>query len=121
VFVVTPDLHAAQAYPGNLVTISQSKAPPAKVAASALAAWLVGALTLAGFALTVLLLFPGYLTNDATYVYSYIAQWSLGDWQSPLMTILWWLIDPISPGPGSMFLLIATLYWLGFGWCRFWG
>ena len=118
-FVVTLDLHAAQAYPGNLVTISQPKAPRAKLAASALAAaltaWLVGALTLAGFALTVLLLFPGYLTNDATYVYSYIVRWSLGDWQSPLMTILWWLIDPISPGPGSLFLLIVTLYWLGFG------
>ena len=72
-------------------------------------------LTLAGFAATFLLLFPGYLTNDATYVYSYIAQWHLGDWQSPLMTIVWWLIDPISPGPGSMFLLEITLYWLGFG------
>jgi hypothetical protein len=38
----------------------------------------------------------------------------LGDWQSPLMTIVWRLIDPISPGSGSVFLLVATLYWLGF-------
>ena len=85
------------------------------MAASPFTGWLVGALTLSGFVLTVWLFFPGYLTNDATYVYGYIAQWSLGDWQSPLMTILWWLIDPISPGPGSMFLLNVTLYWLGFG------
>ena len=90
------------------MTTSQPNAAP-------IAAWLASALTLSGFALTVLLLFPGYLTNDATYVHGYIAQWSLGDWQSPLMTILWWLIDPISPGPGSMFLLIVALYWLGFG------
>ena len=76
---------------------------------------LVCALTAAGFGLTVLLLFPGYLTNDATYVYSYIQDWHLGDWQSPLQTVVWWLIDPIAPGPGSMFLLIVTLYWLGFG------
>jgi hypothetical protein len=55
------------------------------------------------------------MTNDAAYVYSYIPDWRLGDWQSPLMTIVWWLIDPISPGPGSMFLLFVTLYWLGFG------
>ena len=31
------------------------------------------------------------------------------------MTVLWWLIDPIAPGAGSMFLFIAALYWLGFG------
>jgi hypothetical protein len=76
---------------------------------------LVCALTAAGFGLTLLLLYPGYLTNDATYVHSYIRDWELGDWQSPLMTLVWWLIDPIAPGPGSMFLLIVTLYWLGFG------
>jgi len=75
----------------------------------------VAALTAAGFGLTLLVLFPGYLTNDATYVYSYIQDWHLGDWQSPLQTMVWWLIDPIAPGPGSMFLLIVTLYWLGFG------
>ena len=69
----------------------------------------------AGFALTVLAAYPGYMTNDATYVHSYIESWSLGDWQSPLMTILWWLIDPVAPGGGSMFLFVAALYWLGFG------
>jgi hypothetical protein len=76
---------------------------------------LVSALIAAGFGLTVLLLYPGYLTNDATYVYGYVQDWHLGDWQSPLMTMIWWLIDPIAPGSGSMFLLIVTLYWLGFG------
>src|ERR1700746_3804776 len=92
--------------------------PPARIviaSASPFGAVAACALTLAGFAATVVLMFPGYLTNDATYVYSYIAQWRLGDWQSPGMTIVWWLIDPISPGPGSMFLLDITLYWLGFG------
>ncbi len=76
---------------------------------------LVSALTLAGFGLTVMCLFPGYLTNDATYVHGYITDWHLGDWQSPVMTMLWWLIDPIAPGSGSMFLLTVILYWLGFG------
>jgi hypothetical protein len=69
----------------------------------------------AGFALTVLALYPGYLTNDATFVHGYVEEWHLGDWQSPAMTMLWWLIDPISPGPGSMFLFDAALYWLAFG------
>lgn len=76
---------------------------------------LASGLTLAGFAVTVLALYPGYLTNDATYIYGYMHDWHLGDWQSPLETILWWLIDPLAPGPGSMFLLIVTFYWLGFG------
>ena len=56
----------------------------------------------------------GYLTNDTTFVYQYMRDWHFGDWQSPLMSMLWWVIDPISPGPGSMFLLISFSYWLGF-------
>src|ERR1041384_1576436 len=76
---------------------------------------LILAITLAGFALTMLVFYPGVMTYDARYVYEDIAQGFLGDWQSPVMTVLWSLIDPIAPGSGSMFLLIATFYWLGFG------
>ncbi len=73
------------------------------------------ALVAASFALTMLVFYPGYMTNDARYVYGFMQEWSFGDWQSPLMSILWWLVDPIAPGSASMFILIATLYWLGFG------
>src|SRR5258708_7254187 len=38
---------------------------------------------------------------------------------SRVRTVLWGVIDPIAPGPGSMFLLIATSYWLGFGLLAF--
>jgi hypothetical protein len=75
---------------------------------------LVGATVCAGLALTILVFYPGYLTRDAAFVRNYVETWHLGDWQSPLMTIVWWLIDPISPGTGSMFLMVAALYWLGF-------
>jgi hypothetical protein len=77
-------------------------------------AWLIVALAVTGFALTLAVFHPGYLTNDATYVYQYMKEWRFGDWQSPLMSMLWWVIDPIAPGPGSMFLLFATSYWLAF-------
>jgi hypothetical protein len=99
------------------VTISEPLAHPQPAAGSTTAGamLLVALLSAAGFAFTVVFLFPGYLTNDATYVHDFIQGWRLGDWQSPLMTILWWLIDPISPGSGSMFLLVAATYWLGFG------
>ena len=65
--------------------------------------------------MTLLIFYPGVMTYDAKFVYEDIAKGTMGDWQSPVMVWLWGLIDPIAPGAGSMFLLIATTYWLGFG------
>jgi hypothetical protein len=75
----------------------------------------VCALIAAGYALTLSIFYPGIMTYDAKFVYEDIAKGVLGDWQSPVMTVLWGAIDPVAPGAGSMFLLIATTYWLGFG------
>jgi hypothetical protein len=73
------------------------------------------ALHAAGYGLTLWIFYPGIMTFDAKYVYEYIAEGKMGDWQSPVMTWLWGVIDPIAPGAASMFLLMATSYWLGFG------
>ena len=78
-------------------------------------AFLVLAGVAAGYALTVFVFYPGYVTIDARYVYADALAWQFGDWQSPAMGVLWRLIDPIAPGSLSMFLLTVTLYWLGFG------
>lgn len=78
-------------------------------------ALLVSAMTAAGFALTLYVFYPGVMTFDARYVYEDMAKGFFGDWQSPAMVVLWSLIDPIAPGPGSLLLLTATLYWLAFG------
>src|SRR5690349_6206581 len=67
-----------------------------------------------GFALSVLMFYPGYVTADAGYVYAEARAWQFGDWQSPVMAVLWRLIDPLAPGALSMFLLTAALYWLAF-------
>src|SRR3977135_694373 len=75
----------------------------------------VAALIAAGHGLTLAIFYPGIVTFDAKFVYQYIAKGVLGDWQSPVMTVLWGEIEPIGPGPGTVFLLIATSYWLGFG------
>jgi hypothetical protein len=75
---------------------------------------MICAMVAAAFALTLAVFYPGYMTNDATFVYQYMKTWEFGDWQSPMMTVLWRLIDPIAPGSVSMFLLTATLYWLSF-------
>jgi hypothetical protein len=79
----------------------------------------VAALIAAGYGLTLAIFYPGIMTFDAKFVHEDIAKGVLGDWQSPVMTVLWGLIDPIAPGPGSMFLLIATSYWLGFALLAF--
>jgi hypothetical protein len=73
------------------------------------------ALILAGYGLTLLVFYPGVMTYDASFVYEDIAKNVLGDWQSPAMTVLWRLINPIAPRSASMFLLIITAYWLAFG------
>jgi hypothetical protein len=80
---------------------------------------LVIAMIAVGFGLTLLVFYPGVWTYDARFVYQDIAKGFRGDWQSPAMTVLWSLIDPIAPGAGSMFLLIVTFYWLGFGLLAF--
>jgi hypothetical protein len=74
----------------------------------------IALLVATGYVLTLVALFPGYLTTDASFVYAFMQEWMFGDWQSPMMSLLWWVIDPIAPGSGSMFVLVATLYWLGF-------
>jgi hypothetical protein len=98
-----------------VTTTASPRVPLAPPASTHRRAALLAALTAAaGFALTVAAFYPGYLTNDATFVYGYVEEWHLGDWQSPVMTMLWWLIDPIAHGSASMFLLAAALYWLAF-------
>jgi hypothetical protein len=77
------------------------------------------ALIAAGYGLTLSIFYPGVMTYDAKFVHEDIAKGVLGDWQSPVMTVLWGAIDRIAPGAASMFLLIATSYWLGFGLLAF--
>lgn len=72
----------------------------------------------AGFALTLVVFHPGYLTVDAWWVYKAITD-GPGDWQSPAMSVLWRVIDPIAPGSLSMFLLMAALYWASFALVAF--
>jgi hypothetical protein len=75
----------------------------------------IGALIATGWVLTLVIFYPGIMTYDAKYVYEDIASGARGDWQSPVMTALWGLIDPVAPGAASMFLLLASSYWLAFG------
>lgn len=89
---------------------------PLEIVAQSARRWTVPALLcVTGFALTVYVFYPGIMNYDARYVYIDTQEGFYGDWQSPVMTLLWKTIDPLAPGPASMFLLIGALYWLGFG------
>ena len=78
-------------------------------------ALLIAAMCIAGFALTLWVFWPGVMTFDARYIYMDMVKGFYGDWQSPVMIVLWRLIDPIAPGTGSLLLLTVALYWLAFG------
>jgi hypothetical protein len=82
-------------------------------------------LNAAGFALTLVVFYPGVVTVDAIAVYNDVKTGFVGDWQSPVMAKLWTVIDPLTrkvldlpQGLGgavvSMFLLTISLYWLAF-------
>jgi hypothetical protein len=77
-------------------------------------ALLIAAMTTAGFALTLYVFYPGVTTFDALYVYKDMTKGFFGDWQSPVMIVLWSLVDPIAPGTGSILLLTVALYWSAF-------
>ena len=96
----------------------QQDNPPAARAGVSLVSFTILTLLAAGFALTLVVFHPGYLTVDAWWVYKAISD-GLGDWQSPAMSVLWRVIDPIAPGSLSMFLLMAALYWASFGLVAF--
>ncbi len=92
---------------------------PTNVKPSRRSALVICAMIAIGIFLTLLVFYPGVMTYDAKFVYEDIAKGTRGDWQSPVMTVLWSLIDPIAPGSASMFLLIVAFYWLGFGLLAF--
>src|SRR2546423_14490376 len=98
-----------------MAAVEDSDPIAAKAPALSRGAWLGLLTTAAGYALTVVVFYPGYSTVDARYVYADAMAWRFGDWQSPAMGVLWRVINPIAPGAASMFLLTATLYWLAFG------
>lgn len=78
------------------------------------AALLIAAMASAGFALTLYVFYPGVTTFDALYVYKDMRSGFFGDWQSPVMIVLWSLVDPIAPGTGSLLILTVALYWSAF-------
>lgn len=67
-----------------------------------------------GLAASVWLFYPGMATHDALAVYDQAHAGSFGDWQPPLMGVIWVMLErALGYGPHALFLPVATLYWVG--------
>jgi hypothetical protein len=76
---------------------------------------LAGLIASAGFGFTIWLFYPGMTTHDALAVYDQAHAGRFGDWQPPLMGVLWVLLEKLlGYGPQALFVPTAALYWLGF-------
>jgi hypothetical protein len=68
----------------------------------------------AGLALSAWLFYPGLATHDALAVYDQAHAGRFGDWQPPLMGVIWVALENLfGYGPQALFLPVAALYWIG--------
>jgi hypothetical protein len=80
------------------------------------AAWLAA---LVGLALTLALFYPGFMSVDSAVQW---AQARIGAYENHhpvLMALTWSAIDRVWPGPGGLFVLHSTLFWLAAGWLAY--
>jgi len=68
---------------------------------------------LTGFVLTVLIFYPGFLTQDSFDQYLQARTFRFTDWHPPLMAFVWSAADAVWSGPQLMLLLQALGYWGG--------
>jgi hypothetical protein len=71
------------------------------------------AVALAGFALTVLLYFPGGMSSDSVAQLAQARSGTFANWHPPLMAWVWRPIDALVPGPAGMLVLQAAAWWGG--------
>lgn len=73
------------------------------------------AVAFAGFILSLLSFWPGFMEFDSFDQYAQaIGQEPLNDWHPIIMALLWRLLIAVHDGPQPMLLLQMALYWSGF-------
>jgi hypothetical protein len=68
---------------------------------------------LIGVTLNVTSFYPGYMSSDSVTQLAAARSGDLDDWNPPIMSLLWKVVDGISPGPQGMLLLHNLWFWLG--------
>jgi len=71
------------------------------------------ALALIGFSLTCTAFFPGFMSVDSLTQYGASKNLVLDDWQPPIMSGLWSVLNMVFSGPEGLLFFHQTLLWLG--------
>jgi len=74
---------------------------------------LVGLMALVGCGFTLLVYYPGYMSNDSVVQLRQARSGVLEDNHPPLMAAVWSLLDRAWPGPAGMLALQNLLFWGG--------
>jgi len=77
------------------------------------AAWLPWLVAAIGLAVTLWAFYPGYMSQDSAAQYLQARTGKIDTQHPPLMALIWRLTDRVVPGPGGIFGLFATAYWIG--------
>ncbi len=75
------------------------------------APWLAG---LAGFAFTLWVFYPGYMSWDSAYQWWQVRHGIVDPIFPPLMVGIWGVTEALWPGPGGYFLFQALTWWFAF-------
>ncbi|MBM4267029.1 MAG: hypothetical protein FJ144_10500 [Deltaproteobacteria bacterium] len=67
----------------------------------------------AGFAATLYLYYPGFMTWDSTFQFAQVVSGQVENSHPPLMVYVWMLANAVVYGPGGMLILQAAAYWTG--------
>lgn len=73
-----------------------------------------GLMAASGFAATLYLFWPGFMTWDSTLQYMQAVTGKVQNPHPPIMAYLWMLTRRVIEGPGGMLVLQAAGYWSGF-------
>jgi hypothetical protein len=58
---------------------------------------------------------PGIIDGDGVAIFREAQSFHIGDWHSPVLTLLWGVLHRIIPGPIGLYLLLQAAYWGGLG------
>jgi hypothetical protein len=76
--------------------------------------WLGAVLAaLLGFAVSLYLYYPGFMTWDSTFQFTQVLSGHVENPHPPVMVYVWMLANAIVYGPGGMLVLQSAAYWVG--------
>jgi hypothetical protein len=71
------------------------------------------AIVIAGYAVFLLYAFPGFMTVESAEQLMDARTHTIGDWNSPMMSVVWWLVEAIAAGSFGMLALQSALFLAG--------